>query len=378
MKRPIRLLSLTLLLVLLLAACSPPAAPATNTPVADTVADVSDTDAAVDDTDADVDAPAVTSTELNLLCTPQVEWCEGMKEEFELLYPEITVNFVRMSSGEALARLRAEKDDPQFDIWWGGPVDSFIAAKADNLLEPYASPNLANLTNQELFRDEAEPPEWAGVYVGSLGFATNTDKAAELGIEPPRSFEDLLDPRLNDQIMIAHPSTSGTSYTFACTVLQVMGEDAGWEYLRRFDDQVFQYTKSGSAPGRFVGAGEATVAIVFSHDIVTFIEEGFPLDLSFIESGTGYEIGGMALIKDAKHLDAARLWYDWALTSDAQSLGPRYRAYQGATVGNVTHPRPELLEVPLINYDFEWCGINKSDVVDRFATEIATAEDVRE
>ena len=73
--------------------------------------------------------PAVTDTELNVLCTPQEEWCAGMKVEFEKKYG-ITVNYVRMSAGEALARLQAEKDNPSFDIWWGGPVDSFIAAKA--------------------------------------------------------------------------------------------------------------------------------------------------------------------------------------------------------------------------------------------------------
>ena len=51
-------------------------------------------------------AGGAASTELNLLCTPQVQWCEGMKAEFEKVNPDVTVNFVRMSSGEALARMR--------------------------------------------------------------------------------------------------------------------------------------------------------------------------------------------------------------------------------------------------------------------------------
>ncbi len=79
-------------------------------------------------------APEVTDTELNVLCTPQEQWCQGMKQEFESKYG-ITVNYVRMSSGESLARLEAEKENPQFDIWWGGPIDSFVAAKREGLLE---------------------------------------------------------------------------------------------------------------------------------------------------------------------------------------------------------------------------------------------------
>src|SRR5512133_837048 len=114
-------------------------------------------------------AQQVKDKELNVLCTPQEEWCQGMKQEFETKYG-ITVNYVRMSSGEALARVQAEKDNPQFDIWWGGPVDSFVAAKEAGVLEAYNSPNLRNLRDQKLYKDTEN--YWAGVYVGSLGFAT--------------------------------------------------------------------------------------------------------------------------------------------------------------------------------------------------------------
>jgi iron(III) transport system substrate-binding protein len=77
---------------------------------------------------------------LNLLCTPQIAWCEGMKSEFQKVYPKVTVEFVRLSSGEALTRLRNEKANPQFDIWWGGPIDSFIAAREEGLPKPTTRP----------------------------------------------------------------------------------------------------------------------------------------------------------------------------------------------------------------------------------------------
>jgi iron(III) transport system substrate-binding protein len=98
------------------------------------------------------EAPKITDTELNMLCTPQEQWCQGMKQEFEAKYG-ITVNYVRMSAGEAVARLQAEKDNPQFDIWWGGPIDSFVAAKGEGLLEAYDSPNYANLTDPVKMKD---------------------------------------------------------------------------------------------------------------------------------------------------------------------------------------------------------------------------------
>ncbi len=316
------------------------------------------------------------STELNLLCTPQVEWCEGMKAEFEKRYPNITVNFVRMSSGESLTRLRNEKDNPQFDIWWGGPIDSFIAAKNEGLLEAYESPNAANIKDPKLMKDPDN--YWVGIYVGSLGFATNKNWLEEHpGVEPPRSWDDLLKPEFTGQLMVAHPSSSGTSYTALCTILQIKGEEEGWEFLKKYAGQVLQFTKSGAAPAKFVGQGEAAVGIVFSHDIVAEIEKGAPLVLTFPEEGTGYEIGGMGIIKGAKHLDAAKKWFDWALEPETQELGPKYHAYQAPTVKGAKASRPELLEVKLIDYDFQWCGEHKKEFIDKFTNEIAGAENLK-
>ena len=315
------------------------------------------------------------SRELNLLCVPQEEWCEGMKQEFEAEFG-ITVNYVRMSTGEALARLEAERDNPQFDIMWGGPIDTYIAGKNEGMFEQYESPNLKNLLNPDLYMDPDH--YWAGIYVGSLGFATNADWLAANGMEAPTSWDDLLKPEFEGQLMVAHPSTSGTSYTALATVLQILGEDAGWDYLEKYAGQVLQFTKSGSAPAKFVGAGEAAVGIVFSHDIVKQIEAGLPLVLSFPEEGTGYEVGGVAIVKGAKHLDAAQKWYDWALTPEAQALGPKYKAYQAPTVGGVDLAYPELLEVNLIDYDFQWAGENKKDFVDRFSNEIQGADNLKQ
>ena len=326
---------------------------------------------------AEETAAPITDTELNVLCTPQEQWCQGMKQEFEAKYG-ITVNYVRMSSGEALARIQAEKDNPTFDIWWGGPIDSFVAAKGEGLLEAYDSPNYGNLIDQAKYKDADN--YWVGIYVGTLGFATNTDwLAANPGVEAPTSWDDLLKPEFKGQVMVAHPSSSGTSYTAISTILQIRGEEAGWEYIKQYAGQISQYTKSGAAPAKFVGQGEAAVAIVFSHDTVNEIDNNkMPLKLTFPAEGTGYEIGGMGILKGAKHMQAAKLWFDWAITAEAQALGPTFAAYQAPTVKGVELSHPELLQVNLIDYDFQWAGTNKKAFVEKFTNEIANAENLKQ
>lgn len=375
-------MALTMVMVMVLSACAPapvaPEAPAVPTEAPVAPAPATEAPVAATVAPAPTEAPAViTDTELNLLCTPQEQWCQGMKQEFEAKYG-ITVNYVRMSAGEALARLQAEKDNPTFDIWWGGPIDSFVAAKEEGLLEAYDSPNMVNIIDPSKMKDAEN--YWAGVYVGTLGFATNTDwLAAHPGTAAPTSWDDLLKPEFKSQVMVAHPSTSGTSYTAMATVLQLRGEEAGWEYLKKYAGQMAQFTKSGAAPAKFVGQGEAAVAVVFSHDIVNEIENNkLPLQLTFPAEGTGFEIGGMALMKGAKNIQAAKLWFDWALTPEAQALGPVYAAYQAPTVKGVELSHPELLQVNLIDYDFQWAGTNKKAFIEKFTNEIANAENLKQ
>lgn len=368
MKKFNQIARMTLILVVvfstLLTACQPPATPAAPAAPAATKAPEATA------------KPAIKDKELNLLCTPQEEWCAGMKVEFEKKYG-ITVNYVRMSAGEALARLQAEKDNPSFDIWWGGPVDSFIAAKQAGVLEKYDSPNYANLIDP----DKAKDPDntWAGIYMGSLGFATNTNwLKANPNAKAPTSWDDLLKPEFKGQIMVAHPSTSGTSYTALATILQIRGDKDGWEYIKKYATQISQYTKSGAAPAKFVGLGEGAVAIVFSHDTVNEIENNkAPLVLTFPSEGTGFEIGGVAIVKGAKHMEAAKAWFDWSLTAETQSMGPKYKAYQAPTVKGAVASRPELMQAKLIKYDFQWAGTNKKAFVDKFTNEIAKAENLK-
>ena len=206
-----------------------------------------------------------------MLCTPQEDWCQVMVERFEEEFG-VDTNYVRLSSGEALARLQAGAESPEFSVWWGGPADGFVAANAEGLLESYVSPNAEAIPDDKKDADGV----WTGVYVGALGFCSNTAVLEELGVDVPTSWDDLTDPALAGQVAIAHPASSGTSYTALFTqVLRLGGEDEAIAYAQEVHQNVLQYTSSGAAPAEMAGRGEVAVSIVFSHDCVRNIEAGF-------------------------------------------------------------------------------------------------------
>ena len=310
---------------------------------------------------------------LTVLCTPQEEWCQVMVAAFEA-ETGVDTNYVRLSSGEALARLQAGAESPEFSVWWGGPADAFIAANADGLIEPYDSPNAAVIPDDKKGADGV----WTGVYVGALGFCSNQAALTDLGVDVPDSWDDLTDPALAGQIAIAHPASSGTAYTALYTqVMRLGGEDEAIEYASQVHPNVLQYTSSGAAPAEMAGRGEVAVSIVFSHDCVRNIEAGFTdLVVSFPEEGTGFEIGGTALIAGAPEPNAAKAWIDWALEAETQEIGPNEAAsFQLPTNPDaaVNENSVNLDEVNLVEYDFQAAGEAREELTQRFEDEVAAA-----
>jgi iron(III) transport system substrate-binding protein len=307
---------------------------------------------------------------LTVLCTPQEDWCQAMVAAFQE-ETGITTSYVRLSSGEAFARLQAGADDPEFSVWWGGPADGFVAANAEGLLEPYVSPNAEPIAADQ--KDASGV--WTGVYVGALGFCSNTAVLGDLGVDVPTSWDDLLDPALQGQVAIAHPASSGTAYTALFTqVLRLGGEDAAIEYMQELHNNILQYTSSGAAPAEMAGRGEIGVSVVFSHDCVRNIDAGFSdLEVSFPEEGTGYEIGGVALIADAPEPVAAKMWIDWSLTAAAQEIGATTASFQLPTNPDAAVPEESvnLDEVNLVDYDFQAAGEARADLTARFEDEVA-------
>ncbi|HVR88960.1 MAG TPA: ABC transporter substrate-binding protein [Candidatus Limnocylindria bacterium] len=313
------------------------------------------------------------SGSLTILGTPQEEYIQGIAKAFEQECG-IKTTYVRLSSGEAVAKLTADKANPQFSVWWGGPADGFIAANNVGLLEAYKPKGYDRIPTN--YKDPGGV--WTGIYVGALGLAVNTKVLAAKNLPEPASWADLTKPIYKGQISIAHPASSGTSYTMVATQMFLNNKDIekGFAYLKQFHQNVLQYQKTGAAPARLAGQGEVAIGIVFSHDTVAAIEEGFKdLKVVFPSEGTGYEVGGEALVKNAPDPIAGKTFLDWALTAKAQELAATFKAYQIPTNpdAKVSDKSVKLSTVKTVAYDFQWAGDNKKSIVDRYSNEIAPA-----
>lgn len=287
----------------------------------------------------------------------------------------IKVNYVRLGAGEIVTRLKAEAENPQVSVFMGGSVDTHTSAMNAGLLDKYTSKNIGVVDQKWVDPNGIFTP----VTIIVTAFASSLEYLEEKGIPAPTSWAELLDPALAGDVCMAHPGTSGAAYTAFSSVLQLMGVEEGFEYLKQLDKNITQYTKAGAAPYRMAGLGEVGIAIGYDLDAQATILQGYPLTITYPKEGTGYEVTCLSMVKGgpADEVEAAHTFIDWMLGETAQSMATqdfyRYPLNTNITVNEAMKPMSELT---LIDYDFIWSGDNKVDLVARFENEVRSSADV--
>ena len=297
-------------------------------------------------------APNAQAQNLNLLCSATIDWCELMKNKFEA-ETGIKTSMTRRSSGESYAQVRAEAANPKIDVWWAGTGDPHLQAAGEGLTEVYKSPTLPKLQPWANKVAEASGNRTVGIYLGALGYAYNDKMLASKKLAAPKCWSDLADPKYKDEVQMPDPNSSGTAYTMLATLVQLMGEEKAFAFMKSMHKNVNQYTKSGVAPSQAVGRGETLIGISFMHDLIVPKLGGFPVTLVAPCEGTGYEIGSMSIIKGARNMTEAKRFYEFALRPDIQSLAPSVKAYQipSHVDAKVSAESIKPSNVKLIDYD---------------------------
>ena len=300
---------------------------------------------------------AAQAQSVNVICSVQADWCNLVSTVYAKT-TGVKVNMSLKGSGEALAQLIAEKDNPKTDIYFGGTGDPHLQAGEQGLTIEYKSSSLPLLYDWAQKQAEQSGYKTVGIYTGPLGFGYNTELIAKKKLGVPKSWADLLKPEYKGEIQVANPASSGTAYTMVATLVQLMGEDKAFEYMKQLHKNISQYTRSGTGPIKAVARGETAVSISFVHDAPQEKMQGFPVETFTPSEGTGAEIGSMSIVKGARNMEAAKKFYEWALTPAAQELAAAAKQYQLPSRKDAkVDPRvPDFKKIKLINYDYAKYG----------------------
>ena len=269
-------------------------------------------EAAGGDMDALIEA-AKAEGELTVYGSCEEEYLSAACQNFEKLYG-IKTKYQRLSTSEVYTKISEEAGKPSADVWFGGTTDPYNEAVADGLLMEYNAINAKNLIGDQ-YKDPTNC--WYGIYKGILGFMVNTEELDRLGLEAPKTWDDLTKEEYKGLIMLSNPNTAGTAKLLINTMVQMKGHDEAMEYFKALDKNISQYTKSGSGPSKMVGPGECVIGIGFLHDGIYQILQGYDnIQLIVPEDGTSFEVGATAIFNGCAHPNAAKLWIEYALSPD--------------------------------------------------------------
>jgi iron(III) transport system substrate-binding protein len=318
--------------------------------------------------------PLAAQETVNAICSTDQTWCELAAKDFEAA-SGVRVLQVRKPTGEALAQIRAEAANPKTDLWWGGTGDPFLQAAEAGLLQAYRPAYLNDLHAWSVRQFAMSDNQVGGFYTSAIGFGWNEDVLKKKKLPPPRCWSDLIDPKYKGEIETSHPASSGTAYTILAGLVQLMGEEQAFDYLKKLHRNITQYTRSGTAQAKSVAKGEVGIGVSFIFGFENERQQGFTMVRSAAPcEGTSFEVGGIALIKGARNPAVARRYYDWLMSPAGQGVGARANSLQvPANRTFKADPRiPSLDQVRLIRYDFEKFGksVERKRLIERWEREV--------
>lgn len=290
------------------------------------------------------------------------------KEAFESANPDITINWVRDSTGVITSRLLAEKDNPQADVIWGLAATSLLVLDAEGMLEGYAPVGVEAL--KPGFVDQVNsPPHWVGMDAWISAICFNTAEGALRNIPEPTGWADLLNPIYKGHITMPNPGSSGTGFLMVSAILQQMGEEEGWAYLDALHENIAVYLHSGSKPCVAAAQGEYPIGLSFEYRGTQEKNKGAPINVIIPADGAGWDMEASAIIAGTDQLDAAQRVLDYSVTIAANELyNQSYQVVAMPGVSRVIPNYPEGAEELMIENDFAWAAANRERILAEWQT----------
>lgn len=283
------------------------------------------------------------------------------------------VEFLSMSSGEVLSRVQAEGGAPMADLWFGGGLDAFMKAKDDGLLEKI-EPKGAQ-TIGENYKDK--DGYWYSKGLTVVGFVGNNAVLEELGLEMPKTWEDLIKPEYQGEVIMSSPAVSGTNYAAVKGLLDMFG-DGGWDYITSLDANIPFYGKRGKDPQEKTASGEFAVGIIPVDKGAFDAAEENNLTVVYPEDGIPWVPEGIAVFKGSENTDIATAFIEFMLLPENMQMLAEIDGKDGAqmVVDGIKGYELGLPKDKLIKQDLSTFGQMREEILNKWAEITAGKETV--
>ena len=278
---------------------------------------------------------------------------KALAKAFMETYPEIKVEMLNLGGGEALTRIRAEKENPRADIFF-----STVEALGSNpdLLDSYKAAEHDTYPAWAVGADN----KYYGVELAMMIFIVNT-KMMPLD-DAPKSWKDLADPKYKGKIIMANPSLSGSAYSQLAQMVQLYG----WDVAGKVIENAIFVPKSRLVYSQ-VAKGEYAVGLTEESRVYSQMAKGFPVAPVYPSEGTAPRLSSVGIVKGGPNPENARIFFDWRISKNANTIqvkvrGKRVVRSDVKARGNM----PPMADIKTFDYDAKAAADNREELLAGF------------
>lgn len=281
----------------------------------------------------------------------------------------VKVEFINLK-GELAERVRAEKNNPQADVMYGGASSLFMDLKSEGIFEAF-EPNWGSSLDS-LYKDDEN--YWFGTIKTPVVLFYNTEVVNADNL--PNDWSDLADKKYDDQLIFRNALSSSARVMYSALLQQYEKNgdlEAGWAFLQAMDQNTKKYYDSGSLMLQAIGRKEAGISFSTLNDVIdNKIKNNIPLEIIDLESGSPVITDGIAVIKNAAHPEAAKAFAEFAGSAKIQSMLAN-EFNRMPTLTDALADSPEWMgEVSFKVMDVDWVDLSakQSEWMQKWDTEI--------
>ena len=260
-------------------------------------------------------AMAEPSGKVMLYSSMQEAQLQAIEQAFEAKYPGVDMEYYYAGGGKLVTKMTTEAQDGgqiACDVVWLGDPSDYESFKANGWLMPYVSPETDHIAKEYI---DAEGYYTAGRLV-TMGIAWNIGLVDEA--DAPKTWEDLLDPKWNNQIIMTDPAQASTTKYWMAAMMQ--SEKYGPAFFEKLRENGVELESGTTATHNRVADASYQVGICLDYVSANLIAEGSPMNFHYTSEDVITMTSPLGIFADSQNVENAQKLYDFILSKEGQEL----------------------------------------------------------
>ena len=254
------------------------------------------------------------SGKVMLYSSMQEAQLQAIEQAFEAKYPTVDMEYYYTGGGKLVTKMTTEAQDGgqiASDLVWLGDPSDYEAFKANGWLEPYVSPETDHISEAYIDPD--------GYY--TAGRLVTMGIAWFIGVDEedaPKTWNDLLDPKWYNQIIMTDPSQASTTKYWMAAMMQ--SPKYGPDFFQKLKDNGVELESGTTATHNRVADASYQVGICLDYVSANLIAEGSPMMFHYTTEDVITMTSPVALIKGCANEENGKLLMDFILSKEGQEV----------------------------------------------------------